>query len=140
MEDRERYRRGLKARRVILGAAHVDRALADRNAFNAELDDLFTRYAWGEVWMRRGLSRRTRSLLTLAMLVALGRSEELRLHLSGALNNGVGRDEIKEALLHAAVYCGVPAAHSALRVAEEVLAERGREGTRRRRSGPRARR
>jgi 4-carboxymuconolactone decarboxylase len=124
MDDRERCRKGMKVRRAVLGDAHVDRALAGRNAFNADLQDLVTRYAWGEMWTRKGLPRRTRSLLTLAMMVALGRSEELRLHLVGALNNGVTRGEIKEALLHAAVYCGVPASLSAFKVAEEVLRER----------------
>jgi 4-carboxymuconolactone decarboxylase len=113
----------MKVRRAVLGDAHVDRALVKRNAFNAELQSLITRYAWGEIWTRKGLPRKTRSLLTVAMMVALGRSEELRLHVKGALRNGVTRDQLKEALLHAAVYCGVPAAHAAFRVAEEVFAE-----------------
>jgi 4-carboxymuconolactone decarboxylase len=122
MNDRERYRRGMKVRRAVLGDAHVERTLRSRNGLNTEFQELITRYAWGEIWTRKGLSRKTRSLLTLAMMVALQRSDELRLHLRGAINNGVTRDEIKEVLLHAAVYCGVPAAHSAFQVAEEVFA------------------
>jgi 3-oxoadipate enol-lactonase/4-carboxymuconolactone decarboxylase len=123
MDERERYSTGLKVRREVLGSAHVDASLTQRNPFNQEFQDLITRYAWGETWARAGLSRKTRSLLTLAMLVALNRGEELQLHLRGAINNGVTRDEIKEALLQCAIYCGVPAANSAFRLAEKVLAE-----------------
>jgi len=123
MDERERYSAGLKIRRAVLGSAHVDASLAKRNPFNQDFQDLITRYAWGETWARPGLSRKTRSLLTLAMLVALNRGEELQLHLRAAINNGVTQDEIKETLLQCAIYCGVPAANSAFRLAETVLAE-----------------
>jgi 4-carboxymuconolactone decarboxylase len=123
MDERERFAAGEQVRRAVLGDAHVDLSLAKRNAFNEPLQDLITRYAWGEIWSRPGLPRHTRSLLTLAMLVALNRTEELRIHLRGAANNHVTREEIQELLLQAAVYCGVPAANSAFRVAEQVFAE-----------------
>ena len=123
MDERERYSAGLKIRREVLGSAHVDASLAKRNPFNQDFQDLITRYAWGETWARPGLSRKTRSLLTLAMLVALNRGEELQLHVRAAINNGVTQDEIKETLLQCAIYCGVPAANSAFRLAEAVLAE-----------------
>ena len=123
MDERERYSAGLKIRREVLGSAHVDASLAKRNPFNQDFQDLITRYAWGETWARPGLSRKTRSLLTLAMLVALNRGEELQLHLRAAINNGVTQGEIKETLLQCAIYCGVPAANSAFRLAETVLAE-----------------
>jgi 4-carboxymuconolactone decarboxylase len=123
MDEGERYNQGMEVRRAVLGDAHVERTLKKQNAFNEEYQDLVTRHAWGEMWTRPGLPRRTRSLITLAMLVALNRDEELRLHLRGAVRNGVTREEIKEVLLHAAVYCGVPAANSAFRSAGEVFAE-----------------
>jgi 4-carboxymuconolactone decarboxylase len=123
MDDEERRAAGMEVRRAVLGAAHVERSVARRNAFNGDFQDLITRYAWGEIWTRPGLARHTRSLLTLAMMVALNRSEELRLHLRAARNNAVSRDEIKEVLLQCAVYCGVPAANSAFHLAEEVFAE-----------------
>jgi len=123
MDERERYSAGLKIRREVLGSVHVDASLAKRNPFNQDFQDLITRYAWGETWARPGLSRKTRSLLTLAMLVALNRGEELQLHVRAAINNGVSQDEIKETLLQCAIYCGVPAANSAFRLAEAVLAE-----------------
>jgi 4-carboxymuconolactone decarboxylase len=123
MDERERYEAGLKVRRAVLGDAHVDAALAKQDEFSAEFQDLITRYAWGEIWARPGLPRETRSLLTLAMLVALNRSEELRMHLRAALRNGVAREEIKEVLLQAAIYCGVPAANTAFHLAMEVFKE-----------------
>lgn len=123
MDERERFAAGEQVRRAVLGDAHVDQSLAKRNAFNEPLQDLVTRHAWGEIWSRPGLPRHTRSLLTLAMLVALNRTEELRIHLRGAANNHVTREEIQELLLQTAVYCGVPAANSAFRVAEQVFAE-----------------
>src|SRR6266550_6481747 len=126
MEERERYSNGLEVRRAVLGDAHVDRALTRSNDFNREFQELITRYAWGEIWTRPGLPRHTRSLITLAMLVALNRPDEFRLHVRAAFNNGVTREEIKELFLHAAVYCGVPAANSAFRAAEEVFAEQER--------------
>jgi len=123
MDERERYTNGMKVRRAVLGDQHVNRSLASKNAFNEEFQDLITRYAWGEIWARPGLPRHERSLITLAMLVALNREDEFRMHVRAAANNGVTRDEIKELLLHAAIYCGVPAANSAFHAAEEVLAE-----------------
>ncbi len=123
MDERERYEQGMKVRRAVLGDAHVDQTLAQRSAFNEEFQTLLTRYAWGEIWSRPGLPRATRSLLTLVILVALNRGEELRMHARAALNNGVTREEIKEALLHAAVYCGLPAANSAFHIVEKALAE-----------------
>ena len=112
---------GMKIRREVLGDEHVDAAIERTTEFTAEFQDLITRYAWGEIWNRPGLDRRTRSCITIGMLVALGHDEELVLHLRGALNNGVTRDQIKEILLQSAVYCGVPAANSAFRIASEVL-------------------
>ena len=123
MEERRRYEEGMKVRRAVLGKAHVDAAEKNRNEFNQEFQDLITRYAWGEIWTRPGLTRQTRSMLTLAMMVALNRSEELRMHLRAALNNGVTREEIKEVLLQTAIYCGVPAANSAFHLAQEVFSQ-----------------
>jgi 4-carboxymuconolactone decarboxylase len=123
MDERIRYDNGMAVRRAVLGDAHVDRATSLRNAFNAEFQELITRYAWGEIWTRPGLPRPTRSLVTVAVLVALNRVEELRLHLRAAFNNGVTRDEIKEVLLHCAIYCGVPAANWAFHVAADVFAQ-----------------
>ena len=121
MDERERYEKGMKVRREVLGDAHVDRTLQNRDAFNEEFQDLITRYAWGEIWSRPGLPRQTRSMITLAMMVALNRGEEFRMHVRAALSNGVTREEIKEVLLQTAIYCGVPAANSAFHTAEEVL-------------------
>jgi 4-carboxymuconolactone decarboxylase len=123
MDERERYEKGLAVRRAVLGDAHVDRSMKNRNEFNQEFQDLLTRYAWGEIWARPGLPRKTRSLLTIAMLVALNRPDEFRLHLRAALTNGVTKEEIKEALLQTAIYCGVPAANSAFHAAQEVFSE-----------------
>jgi len=121
MDDRERYEKGIKIRREVLGNDHVDRAIQSATDFTAPFQDLITRYAWGEVWSRPGLSRHTRSLVTLAMTIALNREDEFRLHLRAALNNGVTREEIQEVLLHSAIYCGVPAANHAFKIAAEVL-------------------
>jgi 4-carboxymuconolactone decarboxylase len=121
MDDQERYAKGMEVRRAVLGSAHVDRAQGNLNEFNSEFQNLITRYAWGEIWTRPGLPRHTRSLLTIAMMVALNREEELKLHLRAASNNGVSREEIKEVLLQAAIYCGVPAANSAFHMAGEVF-------------------
>jgi len=125
MDDKERHEQGMKVRRAVLGDAHVDRAMTRANDFNREFQDLITRYAWGEVWTRPGLPRHTRSLLTVAMMVALNRSEEFKLHVRAAFNNGVTREQIKEVLLQCAIYCGVPAANSAFHMAEEVFAQMG---------------
>ncbi len=119
----EIFEEGMAVRRAVLGDAHVDRAQANRTAFTQDFQDLITRYAWGEIWTREGLPRHTRSLMTICMMVALGREEELKLHLRAAANNGVTRDEIKEALLQTAIYCGVPAANSAFALAQKVFAE-----------------
>lgn len=123
MDDRKRYERGMKIRRAVLGDAHVDRALAATTEFNREFQDFITRNAWGEIWTRPGLPRHTRSLLTLAMMIALNRGEEFRMHVKAAFNNGVTRDQIKEVLLQSAIYCGVPAANSAFHMAAEVFEE-----------------
>ncbi|HZF36945.1 MAG TPA: 4-carboxymuconolactone decarboxylase [Candidatus Angelobacter sp.] len=122
MDDSERYDLGLHTRRGVLGDGYVDRALARRNDFNGEFQDLITRYAWGEIWTRPGLDQRTRRLLVLAMMVALGRQEEFKLHLRAAIEHGVAKDDVKEVLLQAAIYCGVPAANTAFHLAEEVFA------------------
>jgi 4-carboxymuconolactone decarboxylase len=121
--DRERRDQGMKVRREVLGDQHVDKARQNTGAFNADFQDLITRYAWGEIWSRPGLPRQTRSLITLAMLVALNRGDEFRLHLRAAIRNGVSRDEIKEVLLQSAIYCGVPAANTAFHLATEVFRE-----------------
>jgi 4-carboxymuconolactone decarboxylase len=121
MDERDRYEAGMKVRRAVLGDTHVDSTLEKRNDFNDAFQDLITRYAWGEIWSRPGLPRSTRSLLTVAMLVALNREDELRMHLRAALKNGVSQDEIRETLLQSAIYCGVPAANSAFRIAQEVF-------------------
>jgi 4-carboxymuconolactone decarboxylase len=127
----------MAVRRAVLGDEHVDRA--PRGRFHADFQDLITRYAWGEIWTRPGLPRRTRSLVTIAAMVALNRGEELRLHLRAALRNGVTRDEIKEVLLQTAVYCGVPAANAAFHAAAEVLGEMPERPRRPRAGRPRAR-
>jgi 4-carboxymuconolactone decarboxylase len=121
MDEHERYSKGMEVRRAVLGDAHVDRTLTRVNAFNQEYQELITRYAWGEIWTRPGLPRHTRSLITLAMMVALNRPDEFRLHVRAAFNNGVTRDEIKEVLLQTAIYCGVPAANSSFHMAEDVF-------------------
>jgi len=121
MDERKRYDEGMKTRRAVLGDAHVDRTLKNRTKFNEPFQELITRYAWGEIWSRPGLPKKTRSLLTLSMLVALNRGEEFRLHVKAALSIGVSRDEIQELLLQAAIYCGVPAANSAFHDAEEIF-------------------
>jgi len=117
------YDRGMKTRRAVLGDEHVDNAIAGTTPFTADFQDLITRYAWGEIWSRPGLDRRTRSCITLTALVALGHHHELAMHVRAALRNGLTPDEIKEVLLQSAVYCGVPAANRAFAIASEVLAE-----------------
>jgi 4-carboxymuconolactone decarboxylase len=115
--------RGMKVRREVLGDDHVDAAVERTSDFTADFQDLITRYAWGEIWTRSGLDRRTRSAITLTALVAQGRFEELAMHVRAALRNGLTEDEIKEVLLQSAIYCGVPAANSAFAVAQRVLEE-----------------
>lgn len=119
----ELYDIGLKIRREVLGAEYVDKSIAMSDDFNRPLQDLVTQYCWGAVWSRPGLDRKTRSLLNLVMLTALNRPHEVKLHLKGALNNGCSREEIMEALLQTAVYCGVPAAIDSFRLAREVFRE-----------------
>lgn len=126
MDDLKRHEAGMKVRRAVLGDAHVDRAEQHKSAFTNDFQNLLTRYGWGEIWTRPGLPHKTRSMLTIAMLVALNRPEELRLHLRAAFNTGVTSDEIKEVLLHSAIYCGIPAANSAFQMASEVLAEKAK--------------
>lgn len=126
MDERQRFETGMKTRREVLGDAHVDAATAKRNAFSEEFQDLITRYAWGEIWSRPGLPRQTRSLITIAMLVALNREEELRLHLRAAIRNGATQEEIRETLLQSAIYCGVPAANSAFRAVQEIFSEKSK--------------
>jgi len=123
MDDEQRREQGMRVRRAILGNQHVDLAAASTTEFSADFQDFITRVAWGEIWSRPGLPAKTRSLLTIALMVALNRSDELRMHVRAALDNGVTQDELKEILLHCAIYCGVPAANSAFKTALEVLAE-----------------
>ncbi|PSL56101.1 4-carboxymuconolactone decarboxylase [Saccharothrix carnea] len=113
---------GMRVRREVLGDEHVDRAVADTDAFTADFQDFITRYAWGEVWTRPGLDRRVRSCVTLAMLAALGQEHELAMHVRAALRNGVTADEIKEVLLQVGIYAGLPAANRAFAVARPILA------------------
>ena len=122
MDESERYDLGLRTRKRVLGDAYVERTLARRTPFNGEFQDLLTRYAWGEIWTRPGLDERTRRLLVLAMTVALGRTEEFKLHLRAAIEHGVAKDDVKEVLLQTAIYCGVPAANNAFHAAEEIFA------------------
>ncbi len=125
MDERDRHKEGLKVRRAVLGEAHVERAQAAENEFNSAFQDLITRYAWGEIWTRPGLPRKTRSLITIAMMVALNRGDELKMHIRAALQKGVTREELREVLLQTAIYCGVPAANGAFHLAEEVFSESG---------------
>ena len=121
--DASRREDGMRARREVLGDAHVDRAVARTTPFTADFQDFITRYAWGEIWTRPGLDRRTRSCITMTALVALGKIEELEMHVRAARRNGLTEDEIGEVLLQCAVYCGVPAANAAFAAAQRVLAE-----------------
>jgi 4-carboxymuconolactone decarboxylase len=119
----ERHERGMEVRREVLGDEHVDRAIERTTEFTADFQDFITRYAWGEVWTRPGLDRRMRSAITLTALIAVGRFDELGMHVRAALRNGLTVDEIKEVLLQSAIYCGVPAANSAFAVAQRELEE-----------------
>ena len=123
MSDDERREQGERTRREVLGDEHVDAAAAGTTDFTADFQELITRYAWGEIWARPGLDRRTRSAITLTALTALGHHHELAMHVRAARRNGLTPGEIKEVLLQAAVYCGVPAANRAFAVAQEVLGE-----------------
>jgi 4-carboxymuconolactone decarboxylase len=119
------FEKGLKVRREVLGAEYVDKSLANANEFTQAFQDITTEWCWGYAWTRPGLDRKTRSMLNLAMLTALNRSPEIKLHVRGALNNGVTVEEIKEVLLHATVYCGISAGLDAFKAANEVLKEAG---------------
>jgi 4-carboxymuconolactone decarboxylase len=121
--DATMYERGLEVRREVLGAEHVDRSLRDASEFSGPMQQLVTEYCWGAVWSRDGLDRRTRSLVNLAMLTALNRGHELAVHVRGAVTNGCTKEEIRETLLQAAVYCGMPAGLESFRIAERVLQE-----------------
>jgi 4-carboxymuconolactone decarboxylase len=127
MNEDRRLRQGLRIRREVLGDAHVDAADERASELTADFQELISRYAWGEIWARPGLGRETRSLLTIALLTALGRDEELEMHLRAALRTGVTLDEIRETLLHCAIYCGVPAANSAFAIAQRALEEEATE-------------
>jgi 4-carboxymuconolactone decarboxylase len=120
----ERAKNGLQTRRAVLGAEYVDKAMGQVDEFNDEFVELLNTYCWNDIWNRPGLPRKTRSVLNLGMLVALGKEHELKLHINGALNNGLTKDEIKEVLLQTAIYCGVPAAVVAFRCAREVFRDR----------------
>ena len=122
----DKYDKGLAIRRDVLGRDYVDRSLTNANDFNGVMQDLTTEYCWGHVWAREGLDRKTRSMLNLAMMTALNRPNELRLHVRGAVNNGVTVEEIREVLLQATVYCGVPSGIDSFKVANEVLVEMGK--------------
>ena len=122
------YDRGMKVRRAVLGDAHVDRATANATDFNREFQDLITRYAWGEIWSRPGLDRKTRSCMVLTNMIALGHWEEFSMHVRAAFNNGLSEADIKEVILQAAIYCGVPAANHAFKEAAAVIAERNASG------------
>lgn len=126
MSDADRHDQGMQLRRAVLGDEHVDRAVEGTTRFTEDFQDLITRYAWGEIWTRSGVDRRMRSAITITALVARGHYEELALHVRAALRNGLTPDEIAEVLLHSAIYCGVPAANSAFKVAQQVLREEGK--------------
>lgn len=125
MDDTERAAQGMAVRREVLGDAHVDRAVAGTTAFTGDFQDFITRYAWGEIWSRPGLSRAERSMITLTALVVLRQDAELALHLRGALRNGLTAEQIAEVFLHVSIYAGVPAVNRAFAVAQQVLAEAG---------------
>jgi len=123
--DKETFDKGLGIRRAVLGSEYVDQSIAAADDFTRPLQEIVTQYCWGEVWGRPNLERKTRSLLNLAMLSALNRPHEIKLHVRGALNNGVSKDEIREVFLQVAIYCGVPAAMDSFRIAKEVFKEMG---------------
>lgn len=123
LTDEGRYDQGMRVRRAVLGDAHVDRAVAETVPLTADFQDLITRYAWGDIWSRPGLARRDRSIAVLTALIALGHHEELAMHLRAAVRNGLSQQEIIEVILQSAIYCGVPAANTAFRIAKDVFAE-----------------
>ncbi|WP_034455737.1 4-carboxymuconolactone decarboxylase [Buttiauxella noackiae] len=123
MKDEEHYQQGMDVRRAVLGDKHVDRTLSQLTPLNEEFQNFITRYAWGDIWTRPGLERHTRSMITIAMLIALNREAELKMHLRAAFNNGVTRDELKELIMHSALYCGLPAANATMHLAQQVFDE-----------------
>jgi 4-carboxymuconolactone decarboxylase len=123
MKDEDHYQQGMKVRREVLGDKHVDRTLTQLTPLNEEFQNFITRYAWGDIWTRPGLERHTRSMITIAMLIALNREAELKMHLRAAFNNGVTRDELKELIMHSALYCGLPAANATMHLAQQVFDE-----------------
>jgi 4-carboxymuconolactone decarboxylase len=125
MKNQEAFDQGLKTRREVLGADYVDGAIRNADDFNMPMQELVTEYCWNSIWNRPGLDRRTRSMLNLAMITALNRPHELKLHVRGAINNGLAKNDIQEVFLQAAIYCGVPAAIDSFRVAKEVFKEMG---------------
>jgi 4-carboxymuconolactone decarboxylase len=126
MDESERHALGLRTRRAVLGDAHVNRSVANTTPFTADFQDLITRVAWGEIWTRPALDHPTRRLLTIAMLIALNRGDEFKLHVRAALDHGVDPELIKEVILQSAIYCGVPAANTAFHQAAEIMANRDR--------------
>ncbi|WP_010114032.1 4-carboxymuconolactone decarboxylase [Acinetobacter sp. P8-3-8] len=125
MNDEQRYQQGITVRSEVLGEKHVNRSLEHLNDFNADFQNFISRFAWGDVWSRPGMPRHTRSLVTIAVLLALGRADELRMHLRACFNNDVTKDDLKELILHCSLYAGLPAANAAMHMAEEVFAEMG---------------
>lgn len=123
--NKESFEQGLKTRREVLGADYVDASIANADGFNMPMQELVTEYCWNEIWNRPGLDRRTRSIMNLCMITALNRPHELKLHVRGAINNGLTKEEIKEVFLQTAIYCGVPAAIDSFRNAKEVFKEMG---------------
>ncbi|OAT19817.1 4-carboxymuconolactone decarboxylase [Buttiauxella noackiae ATCC 51607] len=123
MKDEEHYQQGMDVRRAVLGDKHVDRTLSQLTPLNEEFQNFITRYAWGDIWTRPGLEHHTRSMITIAMLIALNREAELKMHLRAAFNNGVTRDELKELIMHSALYCGLPAANATMHLAQQVFDE-----------------
>lgn len=127
MNDDDRYKQGIEVRTAVLGEKHVNRSIENLNDFNEDFQNFISRFAWGEVWSRPGLPRHTRSLVTIAILLSLGREDELRMHLRACFNNGVTKEDLKELILHSSLYAGLPAANAAMHMAEEVFKELGIE-------------
>lgn len=125
MNDDERYKQGIQVHTEVLGEKHVNRSIENLNEFNSDFQNFISRFAWGEVWSRPGMPRHTRSLVTMAVLLALGREAELRMHIRACFNNGVTQDDLKELFLHCSLYAGLPAANAAMHMAEEVFKELG---------------
>ncbi|WP_298823751.1 4-carboxymuconolactone decarboxylase [uncultured Planococcus sp.] len=125
--NKEKFEQGLEIRKSVLGAEYVEKSIQNATDFNMPMQELVTEYCWGEIWARPGLPKKTRSMLNLAMITALNRPHELKLHVRGAINNGLTKDEIQEVFLQAAIYCGVPAAIDSFRTAKEVFDEMDKE-------------